>query len=77
MVISTMSAIKGCLTGLWCCLYFIRLYFQMFQVESDSLGANPVPTTSQLCDFGQVPQFPQIQNGNNYSICFVGCWGVA
>ena len=58
MVISTVSAVEGSALSQW--FVVLPLFYQVFQVEPDSLGANPVPTTKQLCDLGQVPQFPQL-----------------
>lgn len=53
----------------------LPLFYQVFQVEPDSLGANPVPTTWQLCDLGQVPQFSQLLYKMGIVIAFT-LWAV-
>lgn len=74
-VTSTTSVAEGAAQPrLWRCLSVTRLRFPVFQVQPDSLDANPVSTTYQLCDLQKVPLFPQIQNRNNNGIYFMGYW---
>lgn len=43
-------------SALPCCSAGLPLFHPGFQVEPDSLGVSPAPTTEQLCHSGQVPQ---------------------